>query len=371
MGKKIDSTVAIEIMEKAGFTPLGDYPGSSVKWMCKCRNCKREIFKTLSEVKSGSGCKFCSAKRAAATKRIPESDAVTLMRINGLEPLEPYVNSQTKWKCRCLVCGRVVFPRYTSTKSLRSGCRYCAGNKVDVIEALTLMRAKGLEPLVKFPGSRKPWKSKCLKCEKITSPQYSALKRGQGGCKFCGGSYPIEQELAILRMVNRRLLPLEPYKNANSRWECECLICGSVVYPAYATIQQGGGGCPSCAKYGFKPESESYLYFLKNRRLASFKIGIANVTKKKTADRLHRLKLRGWEVISIWNFDTGKLAQEVEKSCLEHIRKILKVPVHLSSKEMPLTGGHTETFGIEEISESEVIEIIRKAKTKLSKELNF
>ena len=47
-------------------------------------------------------------------------------------------------------------------------------------------------------------------------------------------------------MKKAKLKPLEPYKKANAKWECECLICGSIVYPMYSTVQQLGAGCKTC-----------------------------------------------------------------------------------------------------------------------------
>ena len=47
-------------------------------------------------------------------------------------------------------------------------------------------------------------------------------------------------------MLNANLKPLEPYTNAHTKWKCECLVCGTIVFPKYATVQSKGAGCKTC-----------------------------------------------------------------------------------------------------------------------------
>jgi hypothetical protein len=47
-------------------------------------------------------------------------------------------------------------------------------------------------------------------------------------------------------MLRANLKPLEPYTSAHTRWKCECLVCGSIVSPRYATVQSKGAGCKTC-----------------------------------------------------------------------------------------------------------------------------
>ena len=39
-------------------------------------------------------------------------DKISFMVKHGFEPLEPYKNALTKWKCKHLACGEIVSPRY-------------------------------------------------------------------------------------------------------------------------------------------------------------------------------------------------------------------------------------------------------------------
>ena len=50
-------------------------------------------------------------------------------------------------------------------------------------------------------------------------------------------------------MKSRGVTPLVPYPGANTKWECECQRCESIVYPRYSTVVSAGkGGCNICAK---------------------------------------------------------------------------------------------------------------------------
>jgi hypothetical protein len=41
-------------------------------------------------------------------------------------------------------------------------------------------------------------------------------------------------------------MPKEPYQGANTPRLCECLICGNLVKPQYASLKSGQGGCIQC-----------------------------------------------------------------------------------------------------------------------------
>lgn len=60
----------------------------------------------------------------------PET-AAAVMREAGLEPLEPFVDADRPWRCRCLTCNRVVTPRL-SRMDAGGGCKYCATRGLDL-----------------------------------------------------------------------------------------------------------------------------------------------------------------------------------------------------------------------------------------------
>lgn len=54
------------------------------------------------------------------------------------------------------------------------------------------------------------------------------------------------QDSANQLAKSRGLIPLEPYKNANTKWKCLCKKCKSIVYPRLSHLRDGGSGCRKC-----------------------------------------------------------------------------------------------------------------------------
>jgi hypothetical protein len=191
--------------------------------------------------------------------KLSQPEAIAIMRSAKLEPLEPYLNTQSKWKCKCLKCSEIVFPMLTSIRRGQGGCKKCGykQNKSkqlgDSVEAEKIMIQKGLKILEPFPGSNRPWRSICVKCGNETSPQLSRLKAGTGGCKYCA-KRKVSQKDAIRTMLNSNLKPIEPFKNGRTHWKCECLICGKIVTPTHTDVRSGYGGCKYCAKSYVDPK---------------------------------------------------------------------------------------------------------------------
>jgi hypothetical protein len=103
------------------------------------------------------------------------------------------------------------------------------------------------------------------------------------------------------------------------------------------------------------------LYFLRHGQWSSFKIGITNQEGK----RLNSLYKNGWEPVQLFSFDIGADAETVESECLRWVRNELHLPPFISNDQMRRTGGWTETFSSELISERVVITYIEKTITNL------
>ena len=117
-------------------------------------------------------------------QKYTEERAVSAVKKAGAEPLEKYPSSMVKkWKCRCLLCGQIVYPRMVSIDRGGKACRYCFGSvSVKEAEAVDSMLKAGVEPLEPYPGYDKPWLVRCKTCGRESTPYYSSIKKGQGGC---------------------------------------------------------------------------------------------------------------------------------------------------------------------------------------------
>jgi hypothetical protein len=422
-GIKLNPKVAEKVMLKAGLEPKEPYKNADTKWKCKCLKCGATVYPRYYTVKAGGGCIYCGFKKTAEKQRNSEDKVRKLMLKNDFEPQEPYKNSHTLWKCKCLKCGKIVFITYTNVRLGYSGrkqccskvavipetnaikrfekagftlqekyttsgkallvkcnacnkksrrslqgltrkgkyqkCIYCAGLKIDQKDAIKKMRQGGFEPIGPYKGAKVAWKSKCLKCGRQVSPSLASIRRG-GGCKYCAGNQPIENKKAIQNMIKHGYKPYGKYKNSQTKWKSKHIKCGSIVYPTYAQILNGDGGCQTCAPWGIKLYVPSYIYLITHPLLNAHKIGIGNYKTLKKKDRLHRLIIKGWQPYRKWDFSTGKKAISAEQAIFKIIRKDKKIPIYLSSADMGKIGGHTETIDADRITLLELEKIIKQ-----------
>jgi hypothetical protein len=295
---KVDAKDAVKVMIKAKLKPLEPYKDSKSRWKCLHMTCGEIVFPRYSDVRKGlGGCNVCAKKNAISHRKIPEKKAIRLMLKNGMKPLEPFVDTNTKWKCRCLKCKKVIRPRYSAVNR-GSTCTYCSGNKVDPKDAVRMMLRAKIKPLEPYKRADSPWKSQCLKCCRIIKPQYSSVYSGQGGCRYC-------------------------------------------------------------SKKGINMNTPSYLYLITHFELNAHKVGMGN--HKRLNDRLGRFKREGWVTYRVWQTETGSEAIDIESEVLRILRTERNLPAYLSKAEMPKTEGHTETVDADSITLLELEKIIKKA----------
>jgi len=368
MNKKLDPKEAEKIMLKAGLKPLEPYKALHYKWKCRCSRCKSIVSPRLKEViKGGSGCWTCGQIIKANKRKIPQATAIEVMMKVNLKPLEPYKNGASRWKCKCLNCGKTIYPRYGDIQKGGKGCQSCGRKRQGLKKRLNesevkkvMLKAK-LKPLEPYKNDDTPWKSKCLVCSKIVKIRFRSVQRGSA-CKYCGNTKSgigKRRKDAYELAINANMQPLEPYKTLKDPWKCRCVQCNNISYPRLTSLMLGSG-CKYCAESGFNPSIPAYLYIITNETLNSHKIGIGN-PQLNYHDRLYKLKRQGWLVHRMWNFDSGNNAWEVEKTAFYVIRKKLNIPIHLTKDLMPKTGGHTETMNADTITLLELEKIIEKA----------
>jgi len=269
----------IEEMKSYGLTPISDYPGAGRKWKCLCISCNQEVSPRIADIRMGhSGCIHCSRVSQGFNKRLSTDDekmknVYLVMKEAGLEPLEEFKLSNSKWKCKCLECGSIVNPSYSRIQSGYGGCKKCGlkkiGDKSRLDEAVAKKRMleANWETLEPYTNANKPWKSKCLDCGNISTPSYGQIQQGRKGCRTCGyisntNLRRMPQDEAIQIAEESGFIPLEPYKGRHYRWKCECVTCHEVVHP-YLAGMLDGNGCLNCSGLIIDP-SEARELMIKN-----------------------------------------------------------------------------------------------------------
>ena len=113
-----------------------------------------------------------------------------------------------------------------------------------------------------------------------------------------------------------------------------------------------GTGCPKCNLGGFDSTQAGLFYLLKSVSLKARKVGITNPARRY--DRIAAYGIE-WEVIHTITNSDGQIIRDLETSVLRWIRKEVGLPQYLGKEEMGQAGGHSETFGIDGISDGELL----------------
>jgi recombinational DNA repair protein (RecF pathway) len=331
---------AVALMRFNNLEPLEPYKNTMNPWKCKCLKCGKLVTPRHNTIQRGSGgCKYCSRTYLDA------EDAIAVMLKAKLEPLVAYPGSQKPWKCKCLRCGREVEPAYTTVQSGQKGCVYCGGKKVDPKEAFDFMISKGLEPLEPYKRADSKWKCRCTRCLKLVTPTYSTLKQGAAGCIYCSGK-KVDPQDAISLFLENSLKPLVPYVSTDTKWKSECMKCGKIVFPTHHMVAQRSGGCKYCSTLGMDFTLPAYIYLINHEELGSHKIGISGMHSKE--DRLKDHAKNGWKLYKKKTFESADQTYEIEQEILRWLREDRGLPPFLSSNEMP-QAGWTETVDGSEI----------------------
>lgn len=371
--QRLDSRVTIAAMQKARLQPLEKYINSDKPWKCKCLNCGKVVRPTYSHIKQGrGGCNHCAKKNSGISQRIPEFEAIKLMRLAGFQPLVGYVKNDKPWKSKCLICGRVSKPALAHVKGRGSRCKYCSGIALAKDQINERFKKFNLKPLEKYQTG-KPTKSLCRKCGSVFYFKLTdvSVNRGRGACITCGRikggiSRRIPIEIATTRFTKMSLEPLEPYVNSETPWKSKCLKCGAVVFPKPAYVFLGQGGCINCAEYGIKMFAPSYVYVLEHVKFGAYKVGIGNIPKQPKNDRIKKLLRDGWVVLKKFDCSTGQVALNAESSILNILRNELMIPQYLA-KEQLKHRGETETLNSDLISKLKLINLVKRELNKFAK----
>lgn len=358
---------AIRIAKEANLEPLEPYFNTKTRWKCRCLNCKNIVYPQLGLLKSRGQRNCATCRKAAPGKgKYSESQATNLFLMANRDVLEPYQDTKTPWKSKCLICGTIGSPTLSNIKKRGNNCEKCGTNRSNDSKKMTQEQAEriyqegGMKLLEKYPHiNSKPLRCQCLKCKRVVERPLASVKRSRNGCEYCAGTM-VDPEEAIALMIENGYEPRVPYPGTDTPWSVRHIICGNNCKPTYGTIKRGLGGCRKCASYGWDNSKESYIYLISHKALDSHKVGIANVTNVIKSDRLHRHNTQGWETYNKWNFPTGENVLEIEAEVFRVLRVERKIPVFLSKEQMKY-GGWTETLNANLISLPELKKIINKA----------
>jgi hypothetical protein len=255
---RVSESSAIAVMKAAGLEPLDPYVRSGDPWRCIHLACGREVSPSYNSVQQGGGgCQQCGYLKIGSAIRHDNEFASEIIRNAGLEPLENYPGSHSKWRCIHLECGEIVQIELHSIRSGRGGCFKCGvrkrgkASRLDPEVARQFMIANDLEPQEPYELSNKPWACIHTECGSLVHPTFASIQGGQRGCRPCAIKEGVARssytpEFAFEQAQTRGYEPLEDYPGAMSHWRCRHIPCGREVVATLNTLMSGKGCCMDC-----------------------------------------------------------------------------------------------------------------------------
>lgn len=185
------------------------------------------------------------------------------------QPLVPYTTTNTKWVGRCLDCGEIVDPKYTSVVHTGNGfCKHCSKNATVGSEKAEADMARETQgrwvPNDPYPGTiSAPWRGTCLDCGKEAVTRYNCVvNSGRGWCcnklAEMGRNNAISHDDAVAAMnkaCNGKFMPSEKYPGRNDiPWKGTCADCGRECSPMYfGCVNLNKGHCVHCGQWYLSP----------------------------------------------------------------------------------------------------------------------
>jgi hypothetical protein len=169
-----------------------------------------------------------------------------------------------------------------------------------------------------------------------------ASRTAGNNCPVCSGrtAWPGFNDLATLQTeLAAQADGWDPSKYTENSgikvaWICEV----GHRWKAVIASRSAGGGCPSCAKFGFDPNKDAYLYLLEHFDLEMFQIGITN----NLEERVSKHQRSGWTTMEVRGPMEGHLTRQLETASL---RTLLKRGAVLGKKgSLEKFDGYTEAW---------------------------
>lgn len=255
-------TVFVDEVERINpnIVVIGGYVGDSTKVACQCKKCGHSWEPWPSSLRKGHGCPKCGLASSIRARRKTHRQFISeLAGLNPLiEVLGNYVNSNTKVKCLCKVCGCkwAVMP---DSLLQGTGCPDCGKKKNHdslrkTHEQFVSELAKinpSVEVLDKYLNAKAKIRCLCKSCDHRWMSVPDRLLHGMG-CPECGKKKRAnsrrkthEQFLADLERVNPTIDALSKYEGRKIKIPCRCKTCDHVWNVTPNSLLQGAG-CPAC-----------------------------------------------------------------------------------------------------------------------------
>lgn len=225
---------------------LGTYINSQTKIKCKCKIDGHEWSVKPNDLLNGHGCSKC----AGLAKPTTEEFINKLQQVNpNIEVLGSYKNNRIKIKCKCKIDG-YIWEAAPSNLLQGYGCPKCVGLAKPTQEEFIIQLKQinpDIEVLETYINSVTKIKCRCKVCghEWKTTPRI--LLNGHG-CPKCAGKVQLttNEFKEKLYRINPDIKVLGTYINTITKIKCKCKICGH-EWTTRPNDLLNGHGCPKCS----------------------------------------------------------------------------------------------------------------------------
>jgi hypothetical protein len=311
--------------QSEGWDPSTIGAGSGLKVSWRCEQGHVWVAQVELRAKRGYGCPYCSGHRVVpGVSDLATTHPFLAAQADGWDPsgVMAGTNKKLKW-----ICERG--HRWSATSLNRmygQGCPICANrvvlrgfNDLATTHPFLAAQADGWDPTTVVMGSGTPRNWKCDVGHTWTTSCNSRTSQNLG-CPYCGNQkvWPGFNDLATTHpFLAAQADGWDPTSvsagsNKRVRWQCS----EGHHWIAMLSDRKAGAGCPTCAKFGFDPNKDGYLYFLEHEEWDMLQIGITNVPKK----RLQKHRRGGWLPVEIRGPMDGHLTRQLETGILRALK---------------------------------------------------
>jgi hypothetical protein len=314
-------------LEAVGWDPSLINPGANKKRMWKCKYGHHWEAQVATRALRGYGCPICGhQKLLKGFNDLATTHPEVASEAHGWDPATVIGGTHAKkmWKCKL---GHIYISQVQHRRR-GVGCPFCSNTKLlagfndlATTHPELATQAHGWDPKTVIGGthSKKQWQ-----CNLGHTWETSPKKRAFGIMNNC----PICANKQVLIGFND-LATTNPSLAAEADgWDPTTLTYSSGKmrrwlcteghgWSSTVANRAKGNGCPTCAKGGFDPNENGYLYFLSHEDLGMYQIGITNYPD----ERLRTHKRSGWIPLEVRGPMDGHLTRQLETGILRSIKK--------------------------------------------------
>ena len=310
-----------------GWDPRSVIAGNHKQFLWKCPIGHFWTATATNRTSHGSNCPICANKQVLpGYNDLATTHPELALEADGWDPTTVTVNSKKKrrWKCNLEHSWEIsIDGRHKGT----TGCPVCSNqqllvgyNDLATTHPDLALEVDGWDPTTVIAGSKAKAEWICEKGHRWAAVLHNR-KKGIG-CPVCSNQQLLVGYNDLVTTHPDLAAQADGWdpKTVNSgspkkgKWICEE---GHRWSSVIASRSRMGVGCPSCAKFGFDPNLNGFLYLIDNFDLDMFQIGITNYPDK----RLDKHGRSGWEVIELRGPMDGHLTQQLETNCLHALEK--------------------------------------------------